>query len=250
MTFAEYVPSWIAIAAFGFTGSLHCLGMCGPLASAACGKGLSGSSWWHYYVARLLAYAFLGSLSGVVGSLVFREQLALSSRTLAVVLGVLMTLFASVELMRSLFARIKNKPYVPSVSILKRDSNDAKSDIYAFLFEKLGLSQAASFGLLTALLPCGFLYASLIQAGMLADVVGSSIAMVVFALTTSPALFVGTFGSNFLQKISPKNSSVIGAVILLVASLSVLVRGISQPHQHGEGAAHEDHSHHGAAEGE
>ncbi|MEZ4299985.1 MAG: sulfite exporter TauE/SafE family protein [Polyangiaceae bacterium] len=55
----------------GILGSLHCAGMCGPLAVAGCSKsrGVSGAP--GYFAGRLVAYATLGAVVGHLGKHAF-----------------------------------------------------------------------------------------------------------------------------------------------------------------------------------
>jgi sulfite exporter TauE/SafE len=82
---------------FGAVGSGHCVGMCGPLVLTM-GRGLRrpsrGAQLQHaltYHAGRVLTYALLGSIAGVVGEALFTWGLG---RALAVTAGVLLLLAA------------------------------------------------------------------------------------------------------------------------------------------------------------
>lgn len=247
MSFPEsFVAPWIAIAVFGFTGSLHCAGMCGPLAAAACHNRSGHSDWWKYHFSRIAVYAVLGFVAGLLGSLVFRQGIALSSRTLAVTLGSVMVLYASIELCRAVLAFYRHTGFQPTSVYLKEKSRS----IPAFailrrrlalpqLTSRLGLSEATSFGIMTGLLPCGFLYAALAQATLLSNPLASSLAMTVFAVATAPSLFLGSLGGRLIGYLSPRYSSLALSGVLLAASLAVLYRGAALPHDHSD--SHQSH---------
>ena len=85
---------WIAFT-LGFFGSLHCIGMCGPLALAVqSSKKVSGFSAFtsslQYNIGRTIGYISLGLLFGVLGSAI---SLSGMQRTVSIVLGVIMVLF-------------------------------------------------------------------------------------------------------------------------------------------------------------
>ncbi|HET6990324.1 MAG TPA: sulfite exporter TauE/SafE family protein, partial [Bacteroidia bacterium] len=78
----------IAALLLGLLGSLHCVGMCGPIAlaipvkrekSATLASGIS-----IYNFGRALTYSILGAISGLAGSAV---QFAAGQRTLSIVAG-------------------------------------------------------------------------------------------------------------------------------------------------------------------
>ncbi|MCX6126230.1 MAG: sulfite exporter TauE/SafE family protein [Proteobacteria bacterium] len=235
----DFIDSWISIALFGFTGSLHCAGMCGPLAAAACNPKRSGLVWWQYFVTRTFSYGLLGAISGAIGSVILRDTLLLSSRSLAIALGLAMVLYASAEFLRSILAILNKKPFRPGATFLKESlyPNGQKrfaasfAQVQGFLGQ-LGLPEPIYFGLVTALLPCGFLYAAIAQAALLSLPLASAVAMTLFAVTTTPALFSGSYGFFYIQKKFPKFSGVAMALILLIASLSILYRGFLKPHDH------------------
>ena len=57
----------IAALVIGFVGSLHCMGMCGPLALYVTGNQRSPAAFVRYHGGRLLSYMILGALLGWVG---------------------------------------------------------------------------------------------------------------------------------------------------------------------------------------
>ena len=72
----------------------------------------------------------------------------------------------------------------------KKESKPAIYNV-SYIISKSPFSSATTAGILTGLLPCGFLSLALIQAGTLANPIYSAAAMGVFALATSPALWGG-----------------------------------------------------------
>ena len=55
----------------GLLGSLHCTGMCGPLAVAGCSKGRGVDGATGYFAGRFVAYATLGAVVGHLGKHAF-----------------------------------------------------------------------------------------------------------------------------------------------------------------------------------
>src|SRR5690554_7254732 len=92
----------IILSAFvlGFAGSLHCVGMCGPIAMAVpVGKGTRFQQFFAfslYQFSRILAYAILGFLFGVLG---MGLNMAGFQQGISIGMGILMLLFVWVPKM-------------------------------------------------------------------------------------------------------------------------------------------------------
>jgi uncharacterized protein len=83
----------IAALVMGFAGSLHCIGMCGPLVVAV-HAAQGNTNWWYkklvYHTGRILVYGLLGLIVGAVG----QSFVALGfQRWIAIAAGILMMLF-------------------------------------------------------------------------------------------------------------------------------------------------------------
>ena len=74
----------------GFVGSLHCIGMCGPIAIALPVPDSSNLSFFTgrilYNLGRVVTYSFLGVLFGLVGG---KIALAGAQQVVSIILGVL-----------------------------------------------------------------------------------------------------------------------------------------------------------------
>jgi sulfite exporter TauE/SafE len=236
----NFVSAWLAMAAFGLTGSLHCAGICGPLAAVACDSGKNGSQSPLYYVSRVATYMLLGGLAGGLGSLILRDVISWSSRSLSVGLGTIMMMYALVEVYRASKSLWRREAFRSGAVLLKESGR--KFPIFHELskrtfdrLERSGVSRSVSLGVMTALLPCCFLYAAFAQALLISNPLASAAAMLVFAVVTTPALFVGSVGLKFVYRLPRKYVGLVLSLILLVASGSIFLRGFLEPH---------DHSHH------
>lgn len=143
-------------AAFGaaITGSLHCVGMCGPL------RLIAGNSWRKraaYQLGRGLAYALLGGLAGAVGWVVPPWALVA-----LVALGLALPFFGG---------------KMPARWQKSRSSLLAAASLSPFLF-----------GFSSGLLPCGMLHAWLAAAAATASPLVGACLLAVLWLGTLPAL--------------------------------------------------------------
>ncbi len=211
------ISFWAAFTV-GLFGSLHCVGMCGPIAAAL--PYSSNSKMYMvrnillYNLGRILTYGFLGFLFGLLGlsfSLVGFQQF------ISVFIGALFLLAGlfSFNLEKTLLKWTwTNRIYFfvkSRLSILLQ-----KKSIHPFFF----------IGLMNGLLPCGLVYVALagaISSGSLEGGVGW---MVAFGLGTVPLMLVAGFSGN-LVSISLRNYfKKAYPIILLVFAILLIIRGL------------------------
>lgn len=165
------------IALFGIlaasaVGSIHCVAMCGPLASAGSLRLAAVHS-----LGRLVTYATLGMVAGAIGSAVnVAGHLASVQRAAMLISGVVIIGIAVAPAIRrekagSLFSR----------------------GLVRIRSKRSARTRAALMGMLTGLLPCGWLWAFVVTAGGTGHVLGGLGVMVFFWLGTVPAM-VGLLG--------------------------------------------------------
>lgn len=199
----------------GFLGSLHCVGMCGPIVLCLPQVGNSKfgfvMSRLAYNLGRIVTYAALGALCGLVGQLV---SLAGYQKTLSVAAG---TLIILAVLLPSKFMQ-KVLPYNPAGVIVAKGRA-----WWASLLRRKSIVSLFGIGLLNGFLPCGFLYLGLVAAATTGSAGSASLYMVMFGFGTVPALlitsiFVGLIGSGFrhrLLKLMPVAALAMGVILVL-----------------------------------
>lgn len=213
---------WLGGLALGFFGSLHCVGMCGPLVLALPGK----SARWQkfltlrllYNLGRILSYSWIGFLVGFFGN-----QLSLAGwqTQLSVITGLLLILL-SIGQFSGKSIPLSNLPG----SLLRR-----------FLGESLYKATPGSqlfTGILNGFLPCGMVYLALAGALYLQNPLDSAIFMASFGLGTLPAMLaVALAGRQLLgrwrllfTRLSPALGLVFG-ILLLLRGLSLNIPYLS-----------------------
>jgi len=201
----------------GLAGSLHCVGMCGPLVLALPRRQEAGTV-SHltgrvlYNLGRTTTYAFLGLFAGLVGRVI---QLAGVQQAVSVGLGILLllTVFLSTRELPGWMVRTFYRPVQTLLGkILKKGS-------------PLGLYQV---GLVNGLLPCGLVYAALAAASLQGGTFSAVLYMTLFGLGTAPLLFALSMGGLGLQspRLRPVLNRLIPALTCVVASLLIL-RGLA-----------------------
>ncbi|HWP03762.1 MAG TPA: sulfite exporter TauE/SafE family protein [Gemmatimonadaceae bacterium] len=181
ITMGSVAAIWLA----AVLGSAHCVGMCGPfVAFYRADPARKGSPWVTdaaYHVGRLLSYASLGALGGAAGA--GAEQLgrlAGIARGAGWVAGLLMIFWATGTLL--------------SLRGISFGHFGMPSALQRLLRAGIRLSpshpagRAAVLGLLSALLPCGWLYVYVAVAAGTASPAGGAVVMTVFWSGTLPAM--------------------------------------------------------------
>jgi len=170
----------------GLFGSLHCVGMCGPLALAIPSY---NNKWWIiisekllYNFGRIITYSILGLLIGTIGKQLWIYGLQQS-----------VSLLSGILIIMAGLSRIF-KIYLPRTGTLSKPVT---------LFNKLlgyALKHRAGhllIGMLNGLLPCGFVYLALVGAVNTSSPLSASQYMAWFGIGTLPLMLLATIGSGF-----------------------------------------------------
>jgi len=198
----------------GFAGSMHCLGMCGPIVLALPDK--NPSLRFSFYIGRLfynfgrvITYVIMGFVFGALGQVI---SLAGFQSALSIILGVLV--------IASLFFPLsKTMDFFTSKSFWKSTLGK--------LFRKKSYSALAGIGLLNGFLPCGLVYTALAGASASGDVLYGGTFMLMFGLGTIPALVVlSVVGKQTKVNWQGLIRRALPAMALILGSLLIL-RGLS-----------------------
>lgn len=195
----------------GFAGSAHCAGMCGPLALALPAGGDGRARFVAgrvlYNTGRILTYALMGALFGLLGQ---GFAIAGLQRWVSLVLGalILLGLFVSPRFAHAV-------PVTRAVSGLK--------SALGKLLQRRALGSLLGIGLLNGLLPCGLVYVACAGAATVGNLLHGVEYMFAFGLGTLPMMLaislVGTklqFALRFkLQRLIPISLALVGALLLL-----------------------------------
>ncbi len=202
----------------GLAGSLHCVGMCGPLLLAlpldASGKRHVVGQMLVYHSGRLLTYAALGLFFGLLG-----QGLAIAGfqKILSISAGVFMLVMA---LMAWRFERLVTA--LPGFGVF---TQRVKSGI-GNLLRSHGGTATFSIGLLNGLLPCGMVYAALAGAIATLRPLEGGLFMAIFGLGTLPLLLgVTLLGQSFSKDIRRK-IRIAQPILLSVVGLLLIQRGL------------------------
>lgn len=203
---------------FGLISSLHCVGMCGPIALMLPvdrnNEAIRILQIITYNVGRLTAYASLGLLFGILGKSFF---LAGMQQQLSIGVGVMMIIIAIVpekELAKYNFS----KPVYKLISKVKSSLGNQ--------FKKKTFSSFFTIGLLNGYLPCGMVYVALFGAIAMNSIQLGIVYMVLFGLGTIPLMSLVTYISNLLTvSFRSKIQRTIPVVTIFIGVLFI-IRGL------------------------
>jgi Uncharacterized conserved protein len=208
-----------AALALGLAGSLHCVGMCGPLLLAlpldAAGKWKVFRQMSVYHTGRILTYAALGAMFGLLGKglAVAGLQKALSIGAGAFTIAMAFVAWRFEYLVTTLpgFGAVSQKVKTHMGQLLRHNPNGS-------LF---------SLGMLNGLLPCGMVYTAL--AGAIASVGGAEggLFMLAFGFGTLPLLFTVSLAGSAVSTSVRRKLRVLQPLLLCLVGLLLLLRGLN-----------------------
>lgn len=202
----------------GLLGSLHCLGMCGPIAfmlplvQSSNVKKTAQLSIYHF--GRLLAYGIIGVLFGLLG-----KGLSLFGiqQKLSIGIGVLMIVLVLIP------GKYLNghKILSPIYSLIGK----VKSKLGAELKKKTP-DTFLTIGFLNGFLPCGLVYMALLGALAMGSAMEGGLYMMIFGLGTVPLMSLVVYSKGmFSTSIKSKIQKLIPVFVVIIGILFI-VRGL------------------------
>lgn len=201
----------------GFLGSMHCAGMCGPLALAL--RGSAGEAQFFlkrffYNSGRMITYAVLGLIAGSIGVMISMAGL---QQALSISLGIILLLAALTFLPRikKLFSGIIN----PVNEWVKRG--------LAFFLHRSTFSGFISIGLLNGLLPCGLVYTALAGAAVTGSLTSGATYMAVFGAGTLPMMLAISWSGKLVPLKWRSSITKIYPYITMLVAVLLILRGMN-----------------------
>ncbi|MBS1562261.1 MAG: sulfite exporter TauE/SafE family protein [Bacteroidetes bacterium] len=203
----------------GLAGSMHCAGMCGPIALALptspgprfdriAGRVL-------YQLGRISTYGALGAIIGLGGSAI---SMAGYGRVLSIVAGSLMIIAAVLQL-------LWHRSLLPS-AFLHRVTAPVRSALAKNMTKRSKLT-LYTIGVFNGLLPCGLVTAALLGAAGNGTVTGSAAFMAMFGLGTVPMMLGISLGGVMLGQPLRRAFRFAAPVIAVLVGSVIIVRGMA-----------------------
>lgn len=199
-------------------GSPHCAGMCGGFVCFYAGQDGRGRFGAHvaYNLGRLLSYLALGALAGAAGHALERAGAAAGvQRAAGLGAGVVMVLWGSAALAAALGARL---PHLQSPAFLGGRFAAAMRAVHA----QPPAVRAVTVGLLTTLLPCGWLWIYVATAAGTGAVAPALLVMAAFWLGTLPMMAGLGLAAQGLFGPLRRRLPVVTAAVLVVLGLATI----------------------------
>lgn len=203
---------------FGLISSLHCIGMCGPIAMmlpvSHDNPNKKVLQIMVYHFGRIFSYAILGFVFGLLGRGLY---LAGFQQNVSIIVGILMILVALTP--EKTFAKYNfSKPIYRLISKVKT--------LLGNQFKRKSTDAIFTIGILNGFLPCGMVYAALFGAVAMQNEIYSSFYMILYGLGTVPLMSAVVYVSNFLSlSFRSKLQRVIPIVICAIGVMFIL-RGL------------------------
>jgi hypothetical protein len=206
-------------------GSPHCAGMCGGFVGFYAGQGADrGRPLAHlaYHAGRFVSYLTLGAVAGALGSGLDRAGALVGvSRAAAVAAGSLMVLWAGAGLLAALGVRVRPPGRIPGAGAL--------GGMVGALRDQPAETRALAIGLLSTLLPCGWLYAFAAIAAGTGSPLAGVVVMAAFWIGTVPILAgLGLAARRVLGPLQRRLPMVASSLLLVLGLLTLA--GKMQPH--------------------
>jgi len=179
---------WTAFT-IGLFGSLHCAGMCGPIACALPngdgGKFHVIGNALRYNFGRTVTYSLIGAMIGIVGR---GLQLAGFQQFISIALGVLLLVIALFSI--NVEAKLLQLPGLHQL-VFRLKSKLGQ------LLKGTGVNASFFIGLLNGLLPCGLVYMAVVGALSTGGIWSGMGYMALFGLGTTPLMLATGLAGSF-----------------------------------------------------
>jgi len=206
----------IAALIMGGIGSVHCIGMCGPLALSLPVVSNNHSSRFIstllYNTGRVAMYALLGAIFGMIG---MSFALFGFQQWLSVILGVTILVFIILPKHNSVF---KHNAILLFFDKLRGALGQ--------LFARKNYRSVFFIGLMNGLLPCGLVYMAIAAAVSTASVLKSSLFMAAFGMGTLPVMWSIAFFGGFINMNVRRNIKRLYPYVMVLVAVMLIVRGL------------------------
>ncbi|MBX7117845.1 MAG: sulfite exporter TauE/SafE family protein [Gemmatimonadaceae bacterium] len=213
-------------------GSVHCAGMCGSFACLASGGDAShgrpaSRSTAAYNLGRLVSYVTLGLIAGAAGAgLDAAGAVAGFARPAAIAAGGLLIVWGLATLLATFGLALPTLAVPPALA--SRIARGVRA-----VQDKPPLVRALTIGMLTAALPCGWLYAFVATSAAAGSALGGGLVMAAFWTGTVPMLAaIGLGAQRLLGPARRHLPAFTAAMLVVIGALTAAGRFAPRPHAH------------------
>jgi uncharacterized protein len=203
---------------FGILGSLHCIGMCGPIVLAlpfgeqSIFRFVGRRTLYHF--GRVISYAVMGAVVGLLGGKILLPVL---QQNFSIIVGALLILTV-------LFPKI-----IRSVNFLSKlfDPLTRKlTTMIGKMLESKALASMLTLGILNGFLPCGFVYMAMSTAAVTGGSFAGMLFMVGFGFGTIPAMLAVSFFPKLISANLRLKIVKLLPALQVIVGLLLIIRGL------------------------
>lgn len=224
----------------GLVSSLHCVGMCGPLALMVPGGVRKGEGRKEkvealvnsllYNVGRVTTYAVFGLAFGLLGRSLawfgWQQKISLALGLVILLSVVMPSAFSKARVLSGPIERVMAVVRLKMSNLL---FNGRPGSLYAF-------------GMLNGLLPCGMVYMALAGAIATGTTLGGAGFMALFGLGTLPAMWALTFFGSFAKQEFRSRAKKLFPALMAIMAVLLILRGLDLDIPYLSPALHLTHS--------
>lgn len=202
----------------GLLSSLHCIGMCGPIAMMLPvdrnDQAKKVLQIFTYHIGRLTAYSTLGLVFGIMGKGLYLAGL---QQEMSIIAGIIMICIVMIP--ERLFSKYNfSKPVYKIISKVKTGLGEQ--------FRKRSYKALFITGLLNGFLPCGLVYAALFGAIAMQSEMLGTLYMLLYGLGTVPLMSAVVYASTLLKNPMRNSLSKIVPYAAVFIGMLFIVRGL------------------------
>jgi len=198
----------------GLLGSVHCVGMCGPLAFAVPslrkGKGYLLLDKVLYQTGRIVSYCLLGMIFGLIGEQIWLQGM---QQIVSIISGLMILLVAC----NRIFKFVSNQN---GNSLLLKPFNKL------FGYAMKHKANHLIIGMINGLLPCGFVYLALAGALNTTDLFKGVEFMFWFGVGTAPLMLIATLSIGFTSQLFRRKINRFIPYLMVFLGVWFLLRGL------------------------
>ncbi len=207
MAISTYIPALL----LGFAGSLHCVGMCGPIMmSVPIPSQHKVAGIILYHTGRIMMYGLLGILAGWLG---WRVEMAGWQQLFSIITGsLILLLFFG----KALAAKVSFNPF--------------RKQLFHFISHVMQMKHWGAMPLMGAangLLPCGMVYIALTGAAAAGGFWQAIVFMIFFGIGTLPLLFALAYWGLKLSYNTRQSLQKIVPYMVALTAILLIIRGMN-----------------------
>ena len=202
----------------GLLGSLHCVGMCGPIAFML---PVDRSNSFRkvgqislYHLGRLLAYSIIGLVFGLVGKSLYIFGI---QQQLSIAIGILMIVVVLIPY-KTFNKYNLSKPLHRAISKVKSNLGQA--------LKKKSPDTLLTIGFLNGFLPCGLVYMAVFGSIATGSLLEGGFYMVLFGIGTIPLMTTAIYLGKFLNSTVKQRIQKAIPIFVVIIGVLFILRGL------------------------